>query len=326
VIFRPTVTFRPTGASGQQRFLPLLVPDPVTGLTPDTYRLRVRTGEYRPEWTWIAEDQDGAGGAPLAVAAWWGRPGASYPASLDCLCARDSLSPAERTGVAVGLLTAAHDAYARAGAADPPDYHIFLPGDWRDRPGAVAALAWREEAARQAGLVQTLERLRYEWTPGDGLPAPSRRLVFRPEPDDEVFAGLAARVLAGTLDATSRKEAEAIGPEAQGRRDIAFYRDQMRGKRSWWRVAETPGGEVAGFGIPSRNTEVPVIGYLGVLPGHRGKHYADDILAELTRILVAEAGATAIQADTDLANGPMAASFERTGYRNFGRRLVLSAH
>jgi hypothetical protein len=35
--------------------------------------------------------------------------------------------------------------------------------------------------------------------------------------------------------------------------------------------------------------------------------------------------AEVIRADTDLANAPMAASFERTGYRNFARRLVFSA-
>jgi RimJ/RimL family protein N-acetyltransferase len=62
-----------------------------------------------------------------------------------------------------------------------------------------------------------------------------------------------------------------------------------------------------------------------VLPEYRGRGYVDEILAEVTRILAIEAGATAIHADTDLGNQPMAAAFERLGYRNFGRRLVLSA-
>src|SRR5215813_13644157 len=79
------------------------------------------------------------------------------------------------------------------------------------------------------------------------------------------------------------------------------------------------------FGIPSQNTALPVVGYLGVLPEHRGHGYADEILDEITRILVAEAGATKIHADTDLANRPMAAAFARAGYVNIGRRLVLSA-
>jgi len=36
-------------------------------------------------------------------------------------------------------------------------------------------------------------------------------------------------------------------------------------------------------------------------------------------------GAQRIRADTDTTNLPMAAAFERAGYRRFGIRLVLSA-
>jgi len=170
-----------------------------------------------------------------------------------------------------------------------------------------------------------LERLRYEWTPAAGNPRAPGQLTFRQEPNDEVFVDLFSRTLTGTLDATSRKAAETSSPHAQARQDVLFYRERMSGQRSWWRVAETRSGEVAGFGIPSQNTALPVVGYLGVLPEHRGHGYADEILDEITRVLVAEAGATKIHADTDLANRPMAAAFARAGYVNIGRRLVLSA-
>lgn len=129
--------------------------------------------------------------------------------------------------------------------------------------------------------------------------------MFRGEADDEVFAGLFRRVLADTLDATSRKGAEAAGPQTQARQDVKFYRESMLGERSWWRIAWTPDGQLAGFGIPSQNTECPVVGYLGVLPEHRGHGYVDEILAEITRILAAETGAAAIRGDTDLENLPM---------------------
>jgi RimJ/RimL family protein N-acetyltransferase len=62
-----------------------------------------------------------------------------------------------------------------------------------------------------------------------------------------------------------------------------------------------------------------------VLPEHRGHGYVRDILVEVTRILVVEAGATTIRADTDLVNEPMAAAFLHVGYRNHARRLVFSA-
>jgi ribosomal protein S18 acetylase RimI-like enzyme len=67
-----------------------------------------------------------------------------------------------------------------------------------------------------------------------------------------------------------------------------------------------------------------VVAYLGVVPELRGNGYVDDLLAEITHLLAA-AGAQWIQADTDLANRPMAAAFQRAGYRNFAVRMVLSA-
>jgi GNAT superfamily N-acetyltransferase len=288
------------------------------------FRSRIRSREYRSEWTWLAEREPG--GPPLAVAIWWGRPPESVPAALDGVFVADTVGPAaDRSALAAGLLDAAQRVYAAAGVARPLEYHIFLPGDWRDRPDAIAALGWRREAARLAGLTQTLERLCYEWRPVTGLPAPCGQLKFRAEPDDEIFVDLFHRVLAGTLDATSRQEAATLGATAQARADVAFYRDKMTGNRAWWRVAQAPDGEVVGFGVPSANTESAVVGYLGVLPEHRGHGYADEILAEITRVLAGQASPAVIRADTDLANAPMAAAFERVGYRNVSRRLVLSA-
>lgn len=316
---------RPTRPSDLDRFLPLIVTDAVGGMTADTYTVRLSTGEYRPARTWIAEETTGA--APLALAVWWGAPDADLPGALDGLFVHDSVKSAdERTSLAAELLTTAHAAFAEAGASTAPEYHLILPGDWRELPDVVEAVAWRQEAARRAGLPVTLERLRYEWTPRTVVPEPTGRLVFAAEPDDEVFVDLFRRVLTDTLDTDSRKEAESVGAEAQARGDVAFYRDTMPGDRSWWRVARTLDGETVGFGLPSRNHASPVVGYLDVLPEHRGRGYVDEILTEITRVLVSETAAEKVRADTDLTNTPMAAAFERVGYRNDARRLVLSAH
>ncbi|CAM5479451.1 N-acetyltransferase [Streptomyces spiroverticillatus] len=77
--------------------------------------------------------------------------------------------------------------------------------------------------------------------------------------------------------------------------------------------------------MPSSHVGLAV-GYLGVLPGHRGKGYVDEILAEITAVLAAQPGAGEVRADTDLGNRPMAAAFERAGYRHFRSRVVLSEH
>lgn len=314
---------RAATAADIARFAPLIVPDPASPMTIGDYQVRTAHGEYRPEWTWIAEDS--GAGPVLAAGIWWGRSGEPAPETLHGLFTHGSLSRDECPAVAGELIATAHQTFAAARGGTAPDFHLMLPGDWRGRRDVMTALSWRWEAALSAGLTDELERLRFEWTPAAGLPSQSGRLTFRAEPDDEVFAGLFRRVLAGSLDATSRKTADAVGAAIQARLDVAFYRDKMHGDRAWWRVAEAPDGEPAGFGVPSRNTDVPVVGYLGVLPECRGRGYVDDILAEITRVLVAEAGADTIHADTDLANQPMAAAFERAGYRNFARRLALSA-
>jgi RimJ/RimL family protein N-acetyltransferase len=319
------VIFRPTRASDLDRFLPLIAADEAGGMTADTYTARLSAGEYRLARTWIAEDASSA--VPLALAVWWGHPDEILPGALDGLFIHDSVRSAdERTALAAGLLATAHAAFAETGASKAPDYHLSLPGDWRERPESVEAVAWRQEAARRAGLPVSLERLCYEWTPRTALPEPTGRLLFAAEPDDEVFVDLFRRVLTDTLDTNSRKEAESVGAEAQARGDVEFYRDTMPGDRSWWRVARTPAGEPVGFGLPSRNHAFSVVGYLGVLPEHRGRGYVDEILGEITRILVSETAPEKIRADTDLTNTPMAAAFERVGYRNDTRRLVLSAH
>jgi RimJ/RimL family protein N-acetyltransferase len=302
--------------------LSLIVPDPACPrMTAELCRRRFDTGEYRPGFTWLALPDKGA--APLALAFWWAGPDEPLPAVLDGLYCRPSV--ADRVTLAAELLKTAHAAFADAGAPEPPEYHLFLPAGWRENPEVAAPLAWRREAARRAGLPAALDRLRFRWTLADGLPESSTRLRFDVEPDDEVFLELFRRVVEGTLDATSRGTATRSGVEAYAREEFAHLRDLLCGDRAWWRVARRHDGTLVGFGVPSHNTELPVVGYLGVLPEERGHGYGADILADTTRFLAIETGAEIIHADTDLANEPMAAAFRRVGYRDNGCRLVLSA-
>jgi GNAT superfamily N-acetyltransferase len=317
------VIIRPADRSDLDHVMSLLGSQSAGVPTAGQFRERVASGEYRAEWTWLAQDE--TSGRPAGAAIWWGMPQDSVPAALDGLVAAGPADPARDAEMAAGLLAEGHRAFARAGLIRPPAYHLFLPVGWRGRPDVTAAVRWREEAARRAGMTAALERIRFEWTAQAGLPSSAGQLRFRAENDDEVFVDLFRRVLAGSLDATSTSKAEEVGADEQARGDVAFYSASMLGDRSWWRVAWTPDGTPAGFGIPSRNTEQPVVGYLGVLPEYRGRGYADEILAEITRVLVSAASATVIRADTDLANRPMAAAFNRAGYTEAGRSLVLSA-
>ncbi|WP_073816111.1 GNAT family N-acetyltransferase [Kitasatospora sp. CB01950] len=331
--------FRPILPQELDAVLSCIQPDPSTMLSADVVRSRLADGEYRPEWIWVAET--GPGRAPLLLAIWWGMPGDTHPRSLDGLFSTAASSvlsrpdartfpPSQpsgdpRSATAAALLTAAHQAFAADGLTALPEYHLFLPPSWRDQPETAAAVKWRREASKAAGLRVVTERLRFEWTAEGPVPSVSERLVFTPEPDDEVFVDLLRRTLPGSLDAATTREALLVGPEEQARNDVAFYRHDMLGERSWWRIARMSTGQVVGFGIPSRNCNTSVVGYLGVLPEFRGRGFVAEILAEITRILATEAKETVVRADTDLTNHPMIAAFELLGYSEIARRLVLSA-
>jgi RimJ/RimL family protein N-acetyltransferase len=308
--------FRSTVEADLDRVLACAVTEPISWIPADRYRAELADRQYRPEWTWIAEDDDQI----MARAFWWGRPDSEHPLALDCLYVHDSVL--DRIGLAARLLTAGHDAFRSQGALKPPQYDLNLPNGWRDNPSVAAALGWRREAAVRSGLTDELERLRYEWTPDAGLPDTSGRLTFLPEPDDGVFLSALRRIADGSLDATTRKNIAASGAERQAREDMDLYRS-MPGEREWWRLAYTADGELAGMAMPNHNAYGPVVGYLGVVPELRGHRYIDDILAEITRFHAAN-GAHRIIATTDMTNLPMAAAFERAGYRNYEIRMVLS--
>jgi RimJ/RimL family protein N-acetyltransferase len=261
------------------------------------------TGSYRPEWTWLAFD-----GPRLAgLAVWWGFPAGDRPLALDCLYAAPSVaSPIPMWTDLVRQVP------------PPIEYHIFtLPGG-RDDPAITARL----KAAEAAGLSTLTERLRYEWTAGVPLPDRSSRLRFTADLSDEAFIEVFERISAGSLDVATRAGIARVGARAQAEEDVADYQ-MMRGPRDRWRLAYDAAGELIGCALPSANDGGPVVGYLGVVPEHRGHGYVDDLLAEITWLL-AEEGATTIRADTDTTNAPMAAAFDRAGYRVFAIRLVAS--
>jgi RimJ/RimL family protein N-acetyltransferase len=310
--------FHAVAESDLDRVLSMPVTEPLWHATADEYRSELAKRQYRPEWTWVAE-QDGR---VLARAVWWGQADSVHPLALDCLLTSDAV--ADRAESASGLLDAAHRTFLGAGIRRLPDYNILkLPGDWRRLPAAAAAVAWRRDAAARAGLTVATERLQFEWTPEVGVPVSTGRLVFDAEPDDEVFLEAFLRVAEGSLDAHTVQSTAAIGAEATARESLQFYLERP-GKRDWWRLARLPDGALVGLAIPSATPYARNVGYLGIVPEYRGRGYVADVLAEITR-RHAEDGADRITATTDLGNKPMADAFAHAGYRNTESRLILSA-
>lgn len=291
----------------------------VGSLDPQRLREELEAGRLRWPWTWVAVDDDGA---LVGRALWWGRADSSAPLSLDGLDVLASVP--DRTRLATDLLERAHRALAAAqpGPAGPPAYELTLPPRWRAAPAAVDAATWRVRAAAAAGLGHQLERLRYEWHPGAGVPGTTGRVRFRAGSEEE-FLDVFEQAAVGTLDDTTLRALTEMGPAAQARDDHDFYLS-CPGERDWWRIATAADGEPVGFVVPSATPYARNVGYLGVVPAHRGRGLVDDLLAEVTRVHAAE-GAERITATTDTANSPMAAAFDRAGYRVTEVRLVLSA-
>jgi RimJ/RimL family protein N-acetyltransferase len=134
-----------------------------------------------------------------------------------------------------------------------------------------------------------------------------------------VILGVFRRVHRDNLDAHASRAVAASGLDAAAQADPDILR-WMPSPREWWRLAYTPGGDLAGLAVPCRNYQHPAIGYIAVVPEHRGRGYGFDLLAEATQILVSE-GADRIVADTDVINTPMAAIFAKARYPVVEQRI-----
>lgn len=277
-------------------------------------------GRRRPEWMWVALRGDHL----LARLAWWGQTGEDTPFLLDVFDIDGSSRDRDRVDIGIRLLRTAMAEVVPANTR-PPQYSRLVSSDWREDGVARRVVEDRMLALERTGARLFVERLRFQWRPGTPVPGPRGRLVFRQVRDTEEILDLMTQVLDGTLDAHSRDDLTRMSAREAA---VRHYEDELaryRSPRDWWRIATLPDGEPVGFVTPARNDYNPVIGYLAVLPEHRGNGYIDEILAEGTRILAAH-GVPRIRAATDLGNTPMANAFRRAGYVNFEREINMTWH
>ncbi|HEY2057744.1 MAG TPA: GNAT family N-acetyltransferase [Amycolatopsis sp.] len=275
-------------------------------------------GRRRAEWMWVALRGDRL----LARLAWWGPAGEDTPFLLDIFDIDDSDADLDRVDLGTRLLRAAMTEVIPSGTR-PPEYIRNVPPEWRETDRRV--VEERMEALERVGARMFVERLRFEWRSGTPIPEPRGRLKFRPVRDTEEILTLMTQVMAGTLDAHSRDDLTRMSAREAALKHYESELAHYRSPQEWWRVATLPDGEPVGFVTPARNAYNPVIGYLAVLPEHRGNGYIDEILGAGTRFLRAQ-DAPRIRAATDLGNTPMANAFRRAGYVNFERTINLTWH
>lgn len=274
-------------------------------------------GSMRPEWCFVAmDDADN----PLGRVAFWTLPGMEKPFALVLLDVPWD-GPAD---VGAGLLEDVLDR-ARALGAEEIEHVMDAPPispqfqDHRER---------RIELLESVGFAFRRETSRFERRAVEPAVEPGR-LSFRTleEVGEEAFVDAMARVSEGTLDREIREERENLGAS---RAAHEFFEDARRVKHdpSWWRLAYTPRGELAGLVMPAEPPGFLTIFYIGVVPGMRGQGYVDDLLgAGTATLLAAHKGlgeGKPLLTDTDVSNAPMAAAFERAGWTRFaGRREYI---
>ncbi|MBP2581150.1 RimJ/RimL family protein N-acetyltransferase [Streptomyces sp. PvR006] len=283
------------------------------------------SGCTRPEWCLVAEDGDGRLTGSVVL---WTVPGHEVPLALVLFEA-----PEDAPETAAALLDAAAVRARELGATEL-EHVVDSPAQ---APQFQRNPEHRGELLRASGYAVLRDGRRFglrlpaatgaggagpepSGVP-DGLPADDPRLTFRSlaELGPEPFVAVLAELLADTADARLAADVRQHG--ARRAAELLFEETaELKHEPAWWELGYDADGSVAVISLPAENPSVPVIGFVGVAPAHRGKGYATSVVVRGTRVL-AGAGATEIRGDCDAANVAMAKAFERAGYVNFADRL-----
>ncbi|GAA3367506.1 hypothetical protein GCM10020367_66790 [Streptomyces sannanensis] len=277
------------------------------------YLVRLLDGKCtRPEWCLVAEGGDGR---LIGSAVLWTIPGHEVPLAVVLFEA-----PAESPETGIALLDAAAAKAGESGANELEhvvDSPAQAPQFQRD-PGR------RGELLRQAGFQVVRDGRRFRLQVPEELPADDPRLSFRSLADlgREPFIDVLQELLADTADARLAADVERHGLRRAA--ELLFEETgELRHEPEWWEIGYDADGTPAVVSLPAESPSVPVIGFVGVAPAHRGKGYATSVVVRGTRVLGAN-GATEIRGDCDAANEAMARAFRRAGYENFAARLEFS--
>ncbi|MFG2773448.1 GNAT family N-acetyltransferase [Streptomyces sp. NPDC048350] len=272
----------------------------------------------RPEWCLVAEDGEGRLTGSVVL---WTLPGHDVPLAVVLFEAPED-SP--ETGSA--LLDAAAAKAGELGATEL-EHVVDSPAQ---APQFQRNPERRGELLRAAGFEVVRDGRRFSLrTPavsgGTGvLPADDPRLTFRSlaELGPDPFVAVLAELLADTADARLAADVRQHGVRRAA--ELLFEETaELKHEPEWWELGHDADGTVAVISLPAESPSVPVIGFVGVAPAHRGKGYATSVVVRGTRVLTA-AGATEIRGDCDRANVAMAKAFQRAGYVNFADRLEFA--
>ncbi len=142
------------------------------------------------------------------------------------------------------------------------------------------------------------------------------------DPADARLAAVYREVMRETLDAHATMEIARIGFDAACAEGLAAMLDADPVECIWLAYDEAKSlvGMVSGLAAKSGRGYVL---FVGVCASHRGNGFGLDMLAWMTRHLIAQ-GATTLIADTDDSNVPMCQAFADAGWIQSETRIDLS--
>jgi GNAT superfamily N-acetyltransferase len=126
------------------------------------------------------------------------------------------------------------------------------------------------------------------------------------------FRDVIAAVGEATLDRNDRYYRSHMDPADWG---SVYLRYMGEGEEPMWLLGTLPDGEPVGFVavVDFDGEGTATIGFIGVVPQHRGNGYIDDLLAAGTAA-ARRHGFVSIHSDVDTLNTPMLAAMERGGH------------
>lgn len=270
------------------------------------------SGSSRPEWCFIAWRD----GQPCGRVAFWALPRVGRPLDIVLLNL-----PWDGDAAAIGraLLKGARQAMVPAGLTTVGHCHDHPPRapQWQThgdvRLAFLAGMGFRTQR----------DTLRFEAapTPGAAVDTGDLRLRAATADDETLLQQMVATVAAASRDQIDIETVAARGAQAHAAELVADLRS-MRVDPGWWQIAFDAQGTAVGLVLPVAGADFGSIGYIGVLPAHRGRGHVDVLLAAATALL-RHAGLPRLIADTDRSNTGMARAFKRGGWRQFGERREL---
>jgi ribosomal protein S18 acetylase RimI-like enzyme len=266
------------------------------------------SGRRKPEWVWAARATDGTVVGHVAALSQSGH----APEILEHFGLPADPAQARQ------LMAHATDAARSLGVSDAG---IFAP------PGSAIADPVLQPLVGplcEAGWKLLVERRHYEFEPSPELGQRIKtrlRMEQLHDPADPRLAVVHREVMRGTLDAADAADIKQLGFDAACNNILAsmLNADPVDCIRLAFDDAGEPVGMVSGVVTGSGRAYV---WFVGVVAASRGRGYGRELLAWMTRQLIAQ-NATTLIADTDNTNVPMAKAFSSVGWIQTETRIDL---